>query len=158
MKDIQYNKNLSQEQWEQYHVISITDIGLSVRTHNVMRRAGYHTLGDLIDATSSEILEAIALTKVKEDRKYSKRALKEIQENIALKGLRLLTDEEKHNVINALTEIEKLQRDILILKNEKDIAESRCMYAEERLERLSREKKNKDERAVCRIAQITKTN
>ena len=79
-------------------------------------------------------------------------------ENIALKGLRLLTDEEKHNVINALTEIEKLQRDILILKNEKDIAESRCMYAEERLERLSREKKNKDERAVCRIAQITKTN
>ena len=88
MKEIQYNKNLRQEQWERYHEISITDIGLHVRTHNVMRRAGYHTLGDLIDATSSEILDAISHSRVEEDRKYSKRALKEVQENLVQKELR----------------------------------------------------------------------
>lgn len=158
MKEIQYNKNLSQEQWEQYHEISITDIGLHVRAHNVMRRAGYHTLGDLIDATSSEILDAISHSRVEEDRKYSKKALKEVQENLAQKELRLLTDEEKHNVINSLTEIERLQREILILTYEKELAESRRVYAEERLERLTRERKDKDERAVQRIEQILKTN
>lgn len=158
MKEIQYNKNLSPEQWEQYHEISITDIGLNVRAHNVMMRAGYHTLGDLIDATASEILEAISHSRVEEDRKYSKRALKEVQENLAQKELRLLTDEEKHNVINSLTEIERLQREILILTYEKELAESRRVYAEERLERLTRERKDKDERAVQRIEQILKTN
>ncbi len=157
MKEIQYNKNLSQEQWEQYHEISITDIGLHVRTHNVMRRAGYHTLGDLIDSTSSEILEAMLHSKVEQDRKYSKKALKEVEENLKQKELRLLTDEEKQNVINSLTETERLQREILILTYEKELAESRSVYAEERLERLIRERKNKDEKVIQRIEKILKT-
>lgn len=158
MKEIQFNKDLSPEQWELYHETSIRDIGLSMRTHNVMGRAGYYTLGDLVDTTASEILDAISHSRVEHDRNFSERALKQVEENLKQKGLRLLTDEEKQNVLNSLTETERLQREILILRYEKEMAESRRVYAEERLERLTRERKDKDERTVQRIEQILKTN
>lgn len=72
-----------------YHDILIKDLELSVRSRNCLRKAGIHTLGELVNKRVSDLLEI---------KNFGKKSLNEIREKLAQFGLKLKDDDEMEDI------------------------------------------------------------
>ena len=75
---------------------NIDDIEFSVRATNALKRAGYFTIGDVVEALSNETLIHI--------RNLGKKTYNEIQTNILVFGYERLTEKEKQRFFVDLVE------------------------------------------------------
>ena len=75
---------------------NIDDIEFSVRATNALKRAGYFTIGDVVEALSNETLIHI--------RNLGKKTFNEIQTKILVFGYERLTEKEKQRFFVALVE------------------------------------------------------
>ncbi len=67
-----------------YHDILIKDLEFSVRSRNCLKKAGIHTMGELVNKKASELLEI---------KNFGKKSLKEVREKLAQFNLTLPGDE-----------------------------------------------------------------
>ena len=67
-----------------YHPVSIEDLDFSVRAYNCLKRAGIHTLQDLVNKSESDMMKI---------RNLGKKSLKEVLDKVRDMGL-LLRDED----------------------------------------------------------------
>ena len=75
---------------------NIDDIEFSVRATNALKRAGYFTIGDVVEALSNETLIHI--------RNLGKKTFNEIQTKILVFGYERLTEKEKQRFFVDLVE------------------------------------------------------
>ena len=77
-----YNQNANRKQNSKKNVLEmgIEELDLEVRSYNCLKRAGIHTVGDLIDKTENEIIKVKYL---------EQRSLEDIQYQLAKLGLTL---------------------------------------------------------------------
>ena len=75
---------------------NIDDIEFSVRATNALKRAGYFTIGDVVEALSNETLIHI--------RNLGKKTFNEIQTKILVSGYERLTEKEKQRFFVDLVE------------------------------------------------------
>ena len=75
---------------------NIDDIEFSVRATNALKRAGYFTIGDVVEALSNETLIHI--------RNHGKKTFNEIQTKILVFGYERLTEKEKQRFFVDLVE------------------------------------------------------
>ena len=75
---------------------NIDDIEFSVRATNALKRAGYFTIGDVVEALSNETLIHI--------RNLGKKTFNEIQTKILVYGYERLTEKEKQRFFVDLVE------------------------------------------------------
>ena len=75
---------------------NIDDIEFSVRATNALKRAGYFTIGDVVEALSNETLIPI--------RNLGKKTFNEIQTKILVFGYERLTEKEKQRFFVDLVE------------------------------------------------------
>ena len=76
-KDETTNKGLGE--------ITIEDLDLSVRSFNCLKRAGIHTVGDLVGKSESEMMKV---------RNLGRKSFEEVMQKMAALGLKFPKDEE----------------------------------------------------------------
>lgn len=153
MQDIQFNKSISEEVWDDLHDTSLRAWDFSVRTFNALARAGYDSLGELVDSTESELREAIKGIRGMSDKRLE-RAMQQIKEKLAEKGIILPTDKEKQDILDALTETEQLQREINLLNQRLDELEASNISLEKQLDWMRSERKKDAQKALIEAREL----
>lgn len=153
MKDIQFNRNISEEMWDELHDTEIVPEDFPVRCFSAIRRAGYETLGELADSTESELRKK--LQTVRRIEVYGlEKTVQAVKEKMAAMGVVLPTDEAKQRIINALTETEQLQREINLLQQTVEQLQTENASLRRQADRYWNDKRTKSEAVLLEAREI----
>ena len=153
MKDIQFNRNISEEMWDELHDTEIVPEEFPVRCFSAIRRAGYETLGDLADSTENELRKK--LQTVKRIEVYGlEKTVQAVKEKMTAMGVVLPTDEEKQRIINSLTEMEQLQREMNLLQQKVEKLETENASLRRQADRYWNDKRIKSEETLLEAREI----
>jgi len=154
MKDIQFNRNISKEMWDELHDTEIVPETFPVRVFNAIRRAGYETLGELADSTESELRKK--LQTVRRIEVYGlEKTVQAVKEKMAAMGVVFPTDEEKQTILSSLTETGKLQREINLLQQKVEQLETENASLRRQADHYWNDKRTKSQEALLEAKELT---
>lgn len=120
MFGIQFNRNMSRERWEELHNLDIESWGFPLSVENAFLNAGCRNTGEVIDLTENEIKECIELIRSSNSEVVHKEKFEQVMGILHRENIVLPTEEEKKAIRESLTEVQKLQEEIRLLKRENE--------------------------------------
>lgn len=104
MKDIQFNKSITKEEWETLHNTYIDEWNFAMPVRNALMRNGFRTVGDVIDMSDKELGAVIRTIRSQNPEITYKKKMEQVRNQLKERNIVLPTEEEKQNIIDSLSE------------------------------------------------------